>query len=586
MDKNSQTMMSGAEMVVQALEDIGVKFLFGYPGGAVLDIYDALFEHNQIEHILVRHEQAAVHAADGYARATGDVGSVLVTSGPGATNTITGIATAYMDSIPLVVLSGQVPTTVIGEDAFQECDMVGCSRPIVKHSFLVKRAEDIPEAIAKAYYIARTGRPGPVVVDLPKDIVNPKIKAPYNMPTEINMRSYNPTVKGHSKQIKKAAELLCSAKRPILYTGGGIVLANASEQLTTLAEKLNVPVTNTLMGLGGISGVHPQFVGMLGMHGTFEANKAMSGADVIFAIGARFDDRVTNNVAKFCPNATIVHVDVDPTSISKTIPANVPVVGEAKKVIEQLLSYIDEHKLSTDAAAMATWWETINKWRAEDSLGYAKVENKIMPQQVIQSLYKATDGDAYVTSDVGQHQMFAALYYPFKKPRQWINSGGLGTMGFGLPAAMGVKLGFPDAHVACVTGDGSIQMNIQELSTCLQYDIPVKIININNSSLGMVKQWQTMFYDGRHSHSYMESLPDFVALTEAYGHVGIRVTDPAELDAVMEKAFAMKDKLVFLDIIVDQSAHVYPMQIKGGKIDDMVLAPKSSSADESKGEKA
>ncbi|MBU2880896.1 acetolactate synthase 3 large subunit [Psychrosphaera sp. B3R10] len=578
-------MLSGAEMVVQALEDIGVKHLFGYPGGAVLDIYDALFEHNKIEHILVRHEQAAVHAADGYARATGDVGSVLVTSGPGATNTITGIATAYMDSIPLVVLSGQVPTTVIGEDAFQECDMVGCSRPIVKHSFLVKRAEDIPEAIAKAYYIAKTGRPGPVVVDLPKDIVNPKIKAPYVMPAEINMRSYNPTVKGHSKQIKKAAEILCAAKRPILYTGGGIVIANASEQLTALAEKLNVPVTNTLMGLGGISGVHPQFVGMLGMHGTYEANKSMSNADVIFAIGARFDDRVTNNVAKFCPNATIVHVDVDPTSISKTIPANVPVVGEAKKVIEQLLAYIDSHDLNTDPEAMSTWWKTINDWRAEDSLAYSKIDNQIMPQQVIESLYKVTNGDAYVTSDVGQHQMFAALYYPFKKPRQWINSGGLGTMGFGLPAAMGVKLAFPDAHVACVTGDGSIQMNIQELATCLQYGIPVKVININNSALGMVRQWQTMFYDGRHSHSYMDSLPDFVKLAEAYGHVGIRVTDPAKLDQAMEDAFAMKDKLVFMDIVVDQSAHVYPMQIKGGKIDDMVLAPKGKVAGEIQGEK-
>ncbi|MDO6720581.1 acetolactate synthase 3 large subunit [Psychrosphaera sp. 1_MG-2023] len=585
MEKNSPTMLSGAEMVVQALEDIGVKHLFGYPGGAVLDIYDALFEHNKIEHILVRHEQAAVHAADGYARATGDVGSVLVTSGPGATNTITGIATAYMDSIPLVVLSGQVPTTVIGEDAFQECDMVGCSRPIVKHSFLVKRAEDIPEAIAKAYYIAKTGRPGPVVVDLPKDIVNPKIKAPYVMPAEINMRSYNPTVKGHSKQIKKAAEILCAAKRPILYTGGGIVIANASEQLTALAEKLNVPVTNTLMGLGGISGVHPQFVGMLGMHGTYEANKSMSNADVIFAIGARFDDRVTNNVAKFCPNATIVHVDVDPTSISKTIPANVPVVGEAKKVIEQLLAYIDSHDLNTDPEAMSTWWKTINDWRAEDSLAYSKIDNQIMPQQVIESLYKVTNGDAYVTSDVGQHQMFAALYYPFKKPRQWINSGGLGTMGFGLPAAMGVKLAFPDAHVACVTGDGSIQMNIQELATCLQYGIPVKVININNSALGMVRQWQTMFYDGRHSHSYMDSLPDFVKLAEAYGHVGIRVTDPAKLDQAMEDAFAMKDKLVFMDIVVDQSAHVYPMQIKGGKIDDMVLAPKGKVAGEIQGEK-
>ncbi len=574
MDKNNSPMLSGAEMVVQSLEDLGVKYLFGYPGGAVLDIYDALFEHNKIEHILVRHEQAAVHAADGYARATGDVGSVLVTSGPGATNTITGIATAYMDSIPMVVLSGQVPTTVIGEDAFQETDMVGCSRPIVKHSFLVKKAEDIPEAIAKAYYIAKTGRPGPVVVDLPKDIVNPKVKAPYHLPKEIKMRSYNPTVKGHPKQIKKAAELLCSAKRPVLYTGGGIVAAEASADLTQLAERLNVPVTNTLMGLGGISGTHNQFVGMLGMHGTYEANKTMANADLIFAVGARFDDRVTNNVEKFCPNATIVHVDVDPTSISKTIRAHIPVVGEAKQVLQQLNDYIDSHNLSTDESAMSTWWQTIDQWRAEDSLGYQKDAERILPQQVIESLYKVTDGEAYVTSDVGQHQMFAALYYPYKKPRQWINSGGLGTMGFGLPAAMGVKLAFKDSHVACVTGDGSIQMNIQELSTCMQYDIPVKIININNSSLGMVKQWQTMFYDGRHSHSYMDSLPDFVRLAEAYGHVGIRVTDPAELDAAMEKAFAMKDKLVFMDIIVDQHAHVYPMQIKGGKIDDMVLAPK------------
>lgn len=574
MEKSPKPMLSGAQMVVKSLEDLGVKYLFGYPGGAVLDIYDALFEHNEIEHVLVRHEQAAVHAADGYARASGDVGSVLVTSGPGATNTITGIATAYMDSIPLVVLSGQVPTTVIGEDAFQETDMVGCSRPIVKHSFLVKNAEDIPDAIAKAYYIAKSGRPGPVVVDLPKDIVNPNVKAPYSLPTDIKMRSYNPTVKGHPKQIKKAAKLLTQAKRPVIYSGGGIIAAEASKELTQLAERLNAPVTNTLMGLGGISGVHPLFVGMLGMHGTYEANKTMANADLIFAVGARFDDRVTNNVAKFCPDATIVHVDVDPTSISKTIRAHVPVVGEAKTVLQQVIQFLDEHQLENSRDAMGAWWQSIDKWKEMDSLGYTPTPEKNLPQQVIQSLYRVTNGDAYVTSDVGQHQMFAALYYPFKKPRQWINSGGLGTMGFGLPAAMGVKLAFPDAHVACVTGDGSIQMNIQELSTCMQYDIPIKIININNSSLGMVKQWQTMFYDGRHSHSYMDSLPDFVKLAEAYGHVGIRVTNPDELDGAMERAFAMTDRLVFLDIIVDQSAHVYPMQIKGGKIDDMVLAPK------------
>lgn len=576
MENNDKPMLSGAQMVVKSLEDLGVKYLFGYPGGAVLDIYDALFENEKVEHILVRHEQAAVHAADGYARATGDVGSVLVTSGPGATNTITGIATAYMDSIPLVVLSGQVPTTVIGEDAFQETDMVGCSRPIVKHSFLVKKAEDIPGAIAKAYYIAKTGRPGPVVVDLPKDIVNPLIKAPYDLPEEINIRSYKPSSKGHPRQIKKAVELLLNAKQPVIYTGGGIIASEASKELTKLAETLNMPVTNTLMGLGGISGTHPQFIGMLGMHGTYEANKSMHSADVIFAVGARFDDRVTNNVAKFCPNATIVHVDVDPTSISKTIQAHVPVVGEAKKVIKQILEHID----STDSkpSDLSAWWQQINEWRNVKSLAYETFDDKIVPQQVIESLYKVTNGDAYVTSDVGQHQMFAALYYPYKKPRQWINSGGLGTMGFGFPAAMGVKLAFPDADVACVTGDGSIQMNIQELATCLQYNIPVKIVNINNSSLGMVKQWQSMFYNGRHSHSYMDSLPDFVKLTEAYGHVGMRVTDPAELDKVMAEAFALKDRLVFIDIIVDQNSHVYPMQIKGGKIDDMVLANKEGES--------
>ncbi len=574
MEKSDQPMLSGAQMVVKSLEDLGVKYLFGYPGGAVLDIYDALFEHEKIEHILVRHEQAAVHAADGYARATGDVGSVLVTSGPGATNTITGIATAYMDSIPLVVLSGQVPTTVIGEDAFQETDMVGCSRPIVKHSFLVKKAEDIPEAIAKAYYIAKTGRPGPVVVDLPKDIVNPLVKAPYNLPKEINIRSYKPSTKGHPKQIKKAVEALVSAKRPVIYTGGGIIASQASDELTTFAELINAPVTNTLMGLGGISGEHPQFIGMLGMHGTYEANKAMHNADLIFAIGARFDDRVTNNVEKFCPNAKIVHVDVDPTSISKTIRAHVPVVGEAKTVLLQLLDLLNRTEQKPDQTAIETWWQQIEQWRSMDSLGYQPKPDEILPQQVIQTLHKVTNGDAYVTSDVGQHQMFAALYYPYKKPRQWINSGGLGTMGFGLPAAMGVKLAFPDSDVACVTGDGSIQMNIQELSTCLQYNIPVKIVNLNNASLGMVKQWQSMFYNGRHSHSYMDSVPDFVKLAEAYGHVGLRITELDQLESTMAEAFAMKDKLVFIDIQVDPKAHVYPMQIKGGKIDDMVLAPK------------
>jgi acetolactate synthase-1/2/3 large subunit len=484
-----------------------------------------------------------------------------------------------MDSIPLVVLSGQVPTTVIGEDAFQETDMVGCSRPIVKHSFLVKRPEDIPDAIAKAYYIAKTGRPGPVVVDLPKDIVNPQIKAPYHFPKEVNIRSYKPSTKGHPKQIKKAVECLVSAKRPVIYTGGGVIASNACNELVKLAEMLKMPVTNTLMGLGTIPGTHPQFIGMLGMHGTYEANKAMQNADVIFAVGARFDDRVTNNVKKFCPNATIVHVDVDPTSISKTIQAHVPVVGEAKDVLNQIIEHMSKKALLMDSQAIEQWWTQIEQWREVDCLAFQTTPDVIQPQQVIESLYDVTNGDAYIASDVGQHQMFAALYYPFKKPRQWINSGGLGTMGFGFPAAMGVKLAFKDADVACVTGDGSIQMNIQELATCLQYDIPVKIININNSSLGMVKQWQSMFYDGRHSHSYMDSLPDFVKLVEAYHHVGIKVTKPEELKPALEKAFSLKDKLVFVDIDVDPLIHVYPMQIKGGKIDDMVLAPTDKEND-------
>ncbi|WP_199612117.1 acetolactate synthase 3 large subunit [Flocculibacter collagenilyticus] len=567
-------MLSGAEMVVAALRDLGVKHLFGYPGGAVLDIYDALFKDSEIEHILVRHEQAAVHAADGYARATGEVGSVLVTSGPGATNTITGIATAYMDSIPLVVLSGQVPTTMIGEDAFQETDMVGCSRPIVKHSFLCKKATDIPAAIAKAYYLASTGRPGPVVVDLPKDAVNPQHKFPYQLPRDIKMRSYNPTDKGHSRQIKKAVEAIVNAKRPIIYSGGGVIAANASAELTEFAEKLNAPVTNTLMGLGCISGTHPQFVGMLGMHGTLEANNAMANADLIIALGARFDDRVTNNVKKFCPNATVLHVDVDPASISKTIEAHIPIVGNVKTVLKQLMKLISRANLQLDNDAISAWWQQINDWRAQQCLAFQPPaqQEKIKPQQAIQALYQATNGDAYVTSDVGQHQMFAALYYPFAKPRRWINSGGLGTMGFGFPAAMGVKLAFPNETVVCVTGDGSIQMNIQELSTCMQYNIPVKIISLNNGSLGMVRQWQDMIYGGRHSQSYMASLPDFVKLVEAYGHVGLRVERAEDLQSTLEHAMSLTDRLVFVDIIVDETEHVYPMQIKGGAMDEMVLS--------------
>ncbi len=564
--------MSGAEMVVRALKDAGVKHLFGYPGGAVLDIYDALFAAEDIEHILVRHEQAAAHMADGYARATGEVGSVLVTSGPGATNTITGIATAYMDSIPMVVLSGQVPTTMIGEDAFQECDMVGCSRPIVKHSFLCKKAEDIPVMIAKAYHIAATGRPGPVVVDIPKDIVNPKESHPYHFPTDIAIRSYNPTVKGNKRQIKKALEILTAAKRPVLYIGGGVINANASEQVIEFAERFNLPVTNTLMGLGAFPGTHKQCVGMLGMHGTLEANKTMHHADVILALGARFDDRVTNNVKKFCPDATILHVDIDPASISKTIMANVPIVGSIDQVLTEMSDYLKEHPLNIDAAAINEWWQQIDGWRSRNSLSYEKSKDVIKPQEVIEALYKATNGDAYISSDVGQHQMFGALYYAYDKPRRWINSGGLGTMGFGFPAAMGVSVALPDAVSVCITGDGSIQMNIQELATCLQYNIPVKIIMLNNQALGMVRQWQDLNYQGRHSHSYMDSLPDFVKLVEAYGHVAMKVTDPAKLDESLEKCFAMKDKLVFMDICVDQSEHVYPMQIKFGAMDDMLLS--------------
>lgn len=565
-------MMSGAAMVVRTLKDLGVKHVFGYPGGAVLDIYDALYAQEEVEHVLVRHEQAAAHMADGYARSTGKTGTVLVTSGPGATNTLTGIATAYMDSIPMVVLSGQVPSMHIGEDAFQETDMVGCSRPIVKHSFLVKRAVDIPEAIAKAYYIASTGRPGPVVVDLPKDIVNVLDEHPYQFPDDVSMRSYNPTLKGHGKQIKKAVKTLLESKRPILYVGGGAVSCEASALVTEIAEKLQAPVTSTLMGLGAFSSLHKQFVGMLGMHGRLEANKAMHNADCILALGARFDDRVTNNVEKFCPHATIIHVDIDPASISKTVAVHIPVVGSVDKVAEQLLEHLGDIDAAQQQQKVAQWWQQIDQWRGRECLAYKKDDSQIKPQEVIESLYKHTNGDAYISSDVGQHQMFAALYYPFAKPRRWINSGGLGTMGFGLPAAMGVQMAHPDAVSAVVTGDGSIQMNIQELSTCLQYNLPVKIISLNNRALGMVRQWQDMNYKGRHSHSYMDSMPDFVKLAEAYGHIGIKVNHPDELDEAMARCFAEKDRLVFMDIQIDQNEHVYPMQIKYGAMDEMRLS--------------
>ncbi len=565
-------MLSGADMIVRSMIDQGVKHIFGYPGGSVLDIYDALHEKSDIEHVLVRHEQAAVHMADGYARATGDVGVVLVTSGPGATNAITGIATAYMDSIPMVVFSGQVMSNLIGNDAFQECDMVGISRPVVKHSFLVKKAEDIPEIIKKAFYIASSGRPGPVVIDIPKDMLNPAETFPYQYPESIAMRSYNPTTQGHKGQIKRGLKALLSAKKPVLYVGGGAVISECDQQILKLAESLNLPVVNTLMGLGAFPGTHKNCLGMLGMHGTYEANMAMHNADLIFGIGVRFDDRTTNNVDKYCPNATIMHIDIDPSSISKTIAVDIPIVGSAETVLDCMLKMLDEQESSNDQEAIASWWADLESWRSRKCLSYETNNERIKPQQVIESLYKLTNGDAYVASDVGQHQMFAALYYPFDKPRRWINSGGLGTMGFGLPAAMGVKFALPDEEVVCVTGDGSIQMNIQELSTALQYDIPVKIINLNNRFLGMVKQWQDMIYQGRHSHSYMDSVPDFAAIAEAYGHVGVRISDPAKLDSELEKALAMKDKLVFVDISIDETEHVYPMLIRGGSMSEMWLS--------------
>lgn len=569
-------LLSGGDMLLRALADEGVECIFGYPGGAALHIYDALFRQNKVKHILVRHEQGATHAADGYARATGRVGVVLVTSGPGATNAITGIATAYMDSIPMVVISGQVVSDKIGEDAFQETDMVGISRPIVKHSFLIKDARDIPTVVKKAFYIASTGRPGPVVIDIPKDITNPFDKYEYHYPERVKLRSYTPAQRGHTGQIKKAVQLLINAKRPIIYAGGGVVLGNASQQLTDLARRLDAPVTNTLMGLGAYPGTDRQFVGMLGMHGFVEANYAMHHADVILAVGARFDDRVTNTPKKFCPNAKIIHVDIDPAAISKTVVADVPIVGPVDSVLNDMLDILSSAEEKQDSKAIEDWWKQINEWRERHGLlvkpRYRTDGDMIMPEEVIRTLFEVTKGDAYVTSDVGQHQMFTAQYYSFDKPRRWINSGGLGTMGFGLPAALGVQFAHRDATVACVTGEGSIQMCIQELSTCKQYHLPVKIICLNNQALGMVKQWQDMQYNSRYSESlYEESLPDFVKLMEAYGHVGIRVTKREELREKMEECFAMKDKVVFMDIYVDPAEHVYPMQVSPGSMRDMWL---------------
>ena len=569
--------LSGADALMRSLKEEGVELIFGYPGGASLHIYDALFNQEDIEHILVRHEQGAVHAADGYARACGKPGVVFVTSGPGATNAITGLATAYMDSIPVVVISGQVKSHLIGTDSFQETDMIGVSRPIVKHSFLAQRAEDIPEIVKKAFHIATTGRPGPVVIDIPKDVSEPSYTFDFSYPEEVDIRSYKPVEEGHSGQIRRAAKLILKSEKPVIYTGGGVIQDEASEELTKLAKMLNFPVTNTLMGLGAYPGTDEQFIGMLGMHGTYQANMVMHECDLILAVGARFDDRITNEPKKFSLNSKKIHIDIDPASLSKIIDVDVPIVGSAKTCLSQLIKELERRSSDYDSSKLDPWWKQINEWRDKHGLNHSMLDTppkngKILPQQVIQSLYKESKGKAYVTSDVGQHQMFAAQYYHFDSPRQWINSGGLGTMGFGLPAAMGVQLAFPDADVACVTGEGSIQMCIQELSTCLQYGLPIKIINLNNSALGMVKQWQDMQYGGRHSQStYGESLPDFVKLSESYGHVGIKVEDFNDLEGAMKECLSLKDRLVFLDVVIDEEEHVYPMLEAGMEMSAMWL---------------
>jgi len=564
--------LSGAEIIIQFLKDEGVEYIFGYPGGAVLHIYDALYAQDEIKHILVRHEQGASHMADGYARATGKPGVVLVTSGPGATNVVTGIATAYMDSIPMVVLTGQVPTHAIGSDAFQEVDCIGITRPCVKHNFLVKDVADLASTLKKAFYVATSGRPGPVVVDIPKDVTRPEHKIPYQYPADVRMRSYNPVSRGHTGQMKKALDLILSARRPMLYTGGGVILDDASQELTAFARRLGFPVTNTLMGLGAYPGTDRQFVGMLGMHGTYEANMAMHECDVLVAIGARFDDRVVGDVKKFCPQARIIHIDIDPSSIAKTVKVQVPIVGPVGAVLRDMNAMLAEDPRHPDAAALEQWWSRIDGWRALDCLQYQLSEERIKPQYVVRKLYEVTGGDAFITSDVGQHQMWAAQFYPFDKPRRWINSGGLGTMGFGLPAAMGVQFAHPGAKVACVTGEGSIVMCIQELSTAKQYGLPVKVINLNNGYLGMVRQWQEFMYESRESHSYLDSLPDFAKLTESFGHVGMRIEKPADVEGALREAFALEDRLVFLDFITDPTENVYPMMLSGKGHNEMLLS--------------
>ncbi len=565
--------LRGAEILVKALQHEGVKQVWGYPGGAALHIYDALYRQDTIQHVLVRHEQAAVHAADGFARATGEVGVALVTSGPGVTNAITGIATAYMDSIPLVVITGQVPTGVIGQDAFQECDTVGITRPIVKHNFLVKDVRDMADVMKKAFHIARTGRPGPVVVDVPKDVAFNKTTWT-GYPESVEMRSYNPVRKGHGGQIRKALQLLLSAKRPYIYTGGGVVLANASGELRQLVDMLNYPVTNTLMGLGAFPSTDRRFLGMLGMHGTWEANNAMQNCDVLLAIGARFDDRVIGNTKHFAQNERkIIHIDIDPSSISKRVKVDVPIVGDVKDVLQELMGMIREAGTKPDAAALQAWWQQIEGWRSRDCLKYDRDnQDVIKPQKVIETLWEMTkDADAYVTSDVGQHQMWAAQYYGFNEPRRWINSGGLGTMGVGIPYAMGIKLAKPESEVFCVTGEGSVQMCIQELSTCLQYNTPIKVLSLNNRYLGMVRQWQEIEYSGRYSHSYMDALPNFVKLAEAYGHVGILVEDPKDVEPALREARRLKDRTVFIDFRTDPTENVFPMVQAGKGITEMLL---------------
>ncbi len=574
-------MTSGGEALIRALSDEKIDIIFGYPGGAALHIYDAIYQQDKVQHILVRHEQAAVHAADGFARATGKTGVALVTSGPGATNAITGIATAYMDSIPLVVISGQVASHLIGTDAFQETDMIGISRPIVKHSFLVQSAEEIPAIVKKAFHIASSGRPGPVVIDVPKDMTDPKVKFDYKFPKDLYLRSYPILGEADPSQVSEAVKMLKAAKKPVIYAGGGVIQSDASEELVKLSKMAGAPVTNTLMGLGAFPATDNQFIGMLGMHGTYEANMVMSEADLIFNVGARFDDRITNNPKKFGLEAKKIHIDSDPSSIDKIINVDVALNGDAKLVLSQLCKEFKNSSIKN--ADLNPWWNQVEEWRQKHGLNHdmLNLENQqdiILPQQVIQSLYKVTKGKAFITSDVGQHQMFAAQYYKFDEPRKWINSGGLGTMGFGLPSAMGVKFAFPDEDVACVTGEGSIQMCIQELSTCSQYCLPVKIINLNNRALGMVKQWQDMQYGGRYSSiSYEDSLPDFVKLAESFGHVGLKVEKFSDLNDAMEEAFSLKDKLVFLDVLIDPDEHVYPMLEAGGSMSEMRISKKDKT---------